>query len=57
MITDAAGKLYRVEKSNLVESSITRFSCNVAGYPAGLYVAKVIAADGTVQSVKFLISR
>lgn len=57
VITDAAGKLYRIEKGITIESSITRYSCDVAGYPAGMYVAKVIAADGSVQSVKFIISR
>ncbi len=57
VITDAVGKLYKIEKSIQVETSMTRFSYNVAAYPPGMYVAKVIAADGTVQSVKFLISR
>lgn len=57
VITDVAGKLYRIEKGINVEQSITRYNADVAGFPAGMYVAKVIAADGTVQSVKFIISR
>ena len=57
VITDIVGKLYRIERGIKLESASTRYSCAVAGYPAGTYVAKVIAEDGTVQSVKFLISR
>lgn len=57
VVLDAAGKIYRIEKSINVGSRGTRYSCDVVGYPAGMYVAKVIAADGTVQSVKFVISR
>jgi hypothetical protein len=57
IITDVAGKLYRTDRNIQMESVITRYTCEVAGYPAGMYVAKVIAADGTVQSVKFMISR
>lgn len=57
VITDMSGKLYRIDRGIKMESVTTRFSCDVAGYPAGMYVAKVIAEDGTVQSVKFMISR
>jgi len=57
IITDITGKLYK--KDGVVETATvaTRYTYNVAGYPAGMYVAKVIAEDGTVQSVKFMISR
>ncbi len=57
VILDATGKRYGIAKSINVGPSGTPYSSDVAGYPAGLYVAKVIAADGTVQSVKFIISR
>jgi hypothetical protein len=57
VITDVAGKLYRIDKRIAIGSVATRYSCDVTSYPAGTYVAKVIAEDGTVQSVKFLISR
>lgn len=57
VITDMAGKLYRVERGINMQSVTTRFSCNVAGYPSGMYIAKVIAEDGSVQAVKFMISR
>ena len=57
VITDIAGKLYRIERNVKLETSTTRYSCIVSGYPAGTYVAKVIAEDGTVQSIKFIISR
>ncbi len=57
VITDVAGKLYRIERGVKLESATTRYRCDAAGYPAGTYVAKVIAEDGTAQSVKFIISR
>lgn len=57
VITDVAGKLYHIGKGVKVESVATRYTCDVTSYPAGMYVAKVIAEDGTEQSVKFLISR
>lgn len=57
VITDITGKLYHIEKSVKMESSITRYSCNVAAYPAGMYVARVITEDGAVQSVKFMVTR
>ncbi|NII26065.1 T9SS type A sorting domain-containing protein [Pseudoflavitalea sp. X16] len=57
VITDMAGKLYRVERGINMQAVTTRFSCNVAGYPSGMYIAKVIAEDGSVQAVKFMISR
>lgn len=56
VITDMAGKLYRIERGLRLEEATTRYDCEVAGYPAGMYVAKVIAEDGTVQSVKFIIA-
>jgi hypothetical protein len=57
IITDITGRLYK--KDGVVETATvaTRYTYNVAGFPAGMYVAKVIAEDGTVQSVKFMISR
>lgn len=57
VISDIAGKVYRVERGIRIEGAVARYSCEVAGYPGGTYVAKVIAEDGTVQSVKFVISR
>lgn len=57
VITDMSGKLYRIDRGVNIESVATLFSCGVAGYPSGTYIAKVIAEDGTMQSVKFMISR
>jgi hypothetical protein len=57
IITDITGRLYK--KDGVVETATvaTRYTYNVAGFPAGMYVAQVIAEDGTVESVKFMIRR
>lgn len=57
VITDITGKVYKVEKAVRMETITTRYTSNVAGYPAGVYVAKVIAQDGTIRTAKFIISR
>lgn len=55
IITDITGRLYRAEQQFRIEAGTTRYSRNVAHYPAGMYVAKVITADGAVRTVKFIV--
>ncbi len=56
IITDMTGRLYKIEKAIKLETTLTRYSTSVAGYLPGMYVAKVIASDGTVQTARFVIA-
>lgn len=57
VITDLAGKVYHIEKAVKLETTPVRYSTSVANYLPGIYMAKVIADDGTVKSVKFVVAR
>lgn len=57
VISDVAGRLYKIERAIEVSGTAIRHRIPVSAWPAGTYVAKAITEDGTVQAVKFVISR
>lgn len=57
VIMDMSGKVFNMERSIQLETIATKYSTRVAGYAPGVYIARLITADGMVRSVKFVISR
>ena len=55
LITDVTGRLYEADRQFQVQAGATKYSRNVAHYPAGTYVARIITREGTVRTMKFII--
>lgn len=55
LITDITGRIYQADRQFAVGAGTTKYSRNVAHYPAGTYLAKLITAQGGVTTVKFIV--